>query len=113
MPSPQRGSVVVVVTLGIVVVVVGHVAAVCGVQVSNRVSLSCCFGLLFDLVDTTILHLPAFLPFFFSFTTTPVNAPHTELVPFGVGLSPVSLQLPLVFFTETFLMSAAVQPAPA
>src|SRR5690348_8361941 len=114
MPSPQRGSVVVVVPLGIVVVVdvVGQVAAACGVHVSVRMSLSTCFGLLFDLADTVILHLPGFFPFFFSFTTMPVNAPQTELVPFGVNLRPVTLQLPPDFLTMTFLMSAAVQPFP-
>jgi len=80
-------SVVVVVPGGLVVVVVEH-GADCGWQRSVILVWDCA-------AFARILQLPACEPRFFVFTLTPVESPHTELVPLALTLSfPIPPQWP-------------------
>jgi len=79
---------------------VGH-----GVQVSDSLSRSRAGGFSELVAFALIAFFPGFLPFFLSFTTTFVNAPHAELEPFGVTVMP-SFGGP----TFTFLIGCAEHP---
>ena len=83
----------------VVVVIVGQVAAVCGVQTSVRTSLSFRFGLPLAMTMSVTLLFPAFFPLFFSLTVA-VNAAHAESVPFGlvIVIDAPFWTLPLIFF---------------
>src|ERR1051326_6278461 len=110
--GPQDEVVVVtvpsVVVLVVVVVVVGHASpAGRGMHTSVSTSLSDCFGFVADEAVTVTLHLPAFVPFFFSFVTIPDIGPQLSVLPAGVNLRPVVPE----HFPATFNFFSAV-PGP-
>jgi hypothetical protein len=80
------GEVVVVVLGEVVVVVPGH-AVPGGMQTSVTVSTSVRACTLADRTSARIVHRPGAFPLERVRTSTPVNAPHTELVPFAVTAS--------------------------
>src|SRR2546422_1751990 len=103
---PGRVVVVVVDAVEIVVVVgVGQLPG-CGLHVRTSLSLSTFFGLSLEEAMTEMVHFPGFFPFFLVLTVMPVKAPHSELMPAGVGRSPVTLHP--IPFALTFLRLAAV-----
>jgi len=86
----------------VVVVVVGTQLAVGhGTHVTFTLSVSLTFFAVPFAEAVSFFGFDGFLPFFWSFSTSEfVNAPHTELVPFGVTLMPT-------FFGLTFALLSA------
>jgi len=101
-PQQERHATLVLVVLLVLVevlVVVGQLAAGCGLQTSVRTSLSFRFGLPLAMTMSVTLLFPAFFPLFFSLTVA-VNAAHAESVPFGlvIVIDAPFWTLPLIFF---------------
>src|SRR5437867_4865396 len=95
-------------TVVVVVVLVGQASPDGrGLQTSVRVSLSTFLGFALERVMTTILHLPGFVPLFFSFASTPDIGPQLDASPDGEKPSDdVPRHLPL---TLTRLSAVPVQ----
>src|SRR2546422_3204764 len=83
-PVAGGGHIKVVVDVPLTVVVVGQASPDGrGLQTSVRVSLSTFLGFVLERVMTTILHLPGFVPLFFSFASTPDIGPQLDASPDG------------------------------